>query len=165
MKNPTALLVSEDADLVRFLSEAVHSTGRCDLEVVPCLDDAHARAANDDLAIVIVHLRQDDDISEVGRLREDFTKCGSPAAVLIVCDGYRPSQARDALLFGAIDYLPRPLEFNQVAFLIEMQVLRILRRLGRSTVTKARAGRLRASNARVGRDVSVHSQYSGRGCR
>ena len=136
MKKPMTVLVSADAGLIRFLSEAVHSTGHSSLEVVTGLDDARAQAANDDLAIVIVHLSESDDIQEVARLREYLTQCGSPGALLIVCDRYRASEARDSILFGAIDYLPRPLDLNQIAFLTDMQVLRVLRRSGLSGVKK-----------------------------
>ena len=118
------------------------------------------KAANDDLAIVIVHLREGDDIREVARLREYLTQCGSPAALLIVCDRYRASQARDSLLFGAIDYLPRPLDFNQVAFLIEMQVLRILRRSGLNEV-RSPPRRRRASDPGIRRNISVYLQFPG----
>ena len=142
MKNSTTLLVGADTALIRFLSEVVQSTGQSALEVVPCVEDARAKAENDNLAIVIVHLRKGDDIREVARLRGYLTLCGSPGALLLICDEYRASEACDALLFGAIDYLPRPLDFNAVAFLIEMQVLRIMRRRGSvSAMTPARADR------------------------
>ena len=98
MKNPTTLLVGEDAGLIRFLSEAVNSTGHSTPEVVRRVEDVRAKAANDDLAIVIVHLREGDDIREVARMREYLTQCGSPGALLIICDGYRVSQARDCAL-------------------------------------------------------------------
>ena len=136
MNNPTTLLVGEDTSLIRFLSEAVHSSRDSAFEVVPRLEDVRGKAANENLAIVIVHLRESDDIRDVARLREYLTQCGSAAALLIVCDRYRASQARDSLLFGAIDFLPRPLDFNQVVFLIEIQILRILRRRGLCAVTK-----------------------------
>lgn len=134
MNNPTILLVGDEVGVIRFLSESVHAARGSLLEIVPRLEDAHARAANADLALVIVHLREGEDIRKVARLREYFTACDSTAALLIVCDEYRAAQARDALLFGALDYLPRPLDLNQVTFLVEMQVLRILRQRGLSRV-------------------------------
>ena len=130
MKNPRILLVSDDLSLIRFVGEAVQSTGRSAMEVVPRLEDVSEAATDDDLALVIVHLAEGEDIARVARLRESLTQCGSSGALLVVCDGYRASQARDALRFGAIDYLPRPLDFDQVLFLVEMQILRILRRRG-----------------------------------
>ena len=128
MNDLMTLLVSDDPALIRFLTDAVGSAQHCVLDVVPRLDDVRAKAANERLAMVIVHLRKGDDIGKIARLREFLMQSGSTGALLIVCDDYRPTQARESLLFGAIDYLPRPLDFNQVAFLVEMQVLRLMRR-------------------------------------
>jgi two-component system, NtrC family, response regulator HydG len=136
MNDLTTLLVSDDPALIRFLTEAVQSARHCVLELVPRLGDVHSKAANEGLAMVIVHLQKGDDIGNVARLREFLKQSGSTGALLIICDDYRPSQARESLMFGAIDYLPRPLDFNQVAFLVEMQVLRLMRRAtsGKRTV-------------------------------
>ena len=128
MNDLRTLLVSDDPALIGFLSDVVQSARHCVLDVVPRLDDVRHKAADAGLAIVIVHLRRRDDIADIARLREFLKESGSTGALLIVCDDYRPTQARDSLLFGAIDYLPRPLDFNQVAFLVEMQVLRLMRR-------------------------------------
>jgi DNA-binding NtrC family response regulator len=128
MNDLTTLLASDDPALIRFLTDAVQSARHCVLDVVPGLDDVRAKAASEGLAMVIVHLRKGDDICEIARLREFLKQSGSTGALLIVCDDYLPLQARQSLLFGAIDYLPRPLDFNQVAFLVEMQVLRLMRR-------------------------------------
>ena len=87
MNNPTMLLVGDDAGLIRFLSETVDSTGHSAFEVVPRLEEARSKAANDDLALVIVHLREGDDIREVGRLREYLTQvrlAGAPCSLFAI---------------------------------------------------------------------------------
>jgi DNA-binding NtrC family response regulator len=126
MNSARILLVANDTALIRFLSETVQAARGAFVEVVPRLENARAAAADADVALVIVHLRASDEIGDVARLREYLAECGSPGALLIVCDEYRTIQAKDALLFGAIDYLPRPLDRNRVAFLVEREVLRIM---------------------------------------
>ena len=129
----TALLISTDSHLIRVVKEARETVAELQLEVCVGLADALVRLGNDDVALVLVHLKADSDEKELTRLLQVVVNRKSPCATVLL-QGEYPNHRVDALLrAGATDSQELPVERGQLAYLMNSLTIRARLGLGQKT--------------------------------
>jgi two-component system, NtrC family, response regulator HydG len=113
MPPTTALLITQDSRLVEAVHGSVPVSRGLQVEVVGRLEEAFEKLRRDDVAITLIHVKQDGD-DEVLRLlwANAATNRGCPAVVL--SDEYRNQQAVAMLREGAADYVALPSDISKL---------------------------------------------------
>ena len=84
-RNPTALLVSDDASLVEAVQGVIDSIDNLDLLVATGADEARHDVARDDVVLVLAHqdsLGEVDEVTRLVRMLADQTRGPLPTIVL-----------------------------------------------------------------------------------
>jgi two-component system response regulator HydG len=119
-----ALLISADPALVEGVAEVVNPIAGLDLCVVPRAADAATRLQNGGVALLLAHLPEGGDVSQLGALQRQVVASGSATPTVVICDRYRPEHTLALLRQGVVDCLARPLDLHRLSYMIDMLTLR-----------------------------------------
>lgn len=119
----TVLLVSTDQSLIAACCELVQSID--ELSLLDCHPrDVAAYVEREDVALVLVHLPEENSADEAAEVLQRVGATQRPVATLVLSDHYKPDQALALLRRGAADYLSRPLDLGRLAYLVDTLTLR-----------------------------------------
>jgi DNA-binding NtrC family response regulator len=136
MFTSTILLITSDRSLMESVKGSVDPVESLELRVIATVDQVGEEMAGD-VSLIIAHLEDGGDASDVTRLVRRIAIESPGVATLVVDDSYQPAQALAMLRLGAADYLTRPLDLGRLGYLIEVLTLRA-RRIGtRPVATKS----------------------------
>lgn len=127
------LLVSTDEALKKAVGAAVGDVGGCSLLHARFWNEALANLSDPELAVLIVHISPGDNCSEVHSIIDDLAFFQREVATLIIEESEDVEQTLEFLRHGATQVLTRPLNLNNLSWLIDRLTLR--RRLERKHAT------------------------------
>jgi two-component system response regulator HydG len=135
----TMMLISDDTSIVESCQGVVNSFPDLCLIVIDRLCEADSYLARDQVKLVVVHLAQDSETSELVRLLRQLAGLERAVALLVISEQYDAEQAWSLTRLGATDYLSRPLDLDRLAFLINTLGVQIRPADQRSTVEVVRS--------------------------
>lgn len=123
------LLVSTDEALKKAVGAAAGEVGGCSLLHARVWNEALANLSDPELAVLIVHVSPGDSCREVHAIIDDLAFFQREVATLIIEESEDVEQTLEFLRHGATQVLTRPLNLNNLSWLIDRLTLR--RRLER----------------------------------
>jgi DNA-binding NtrC family response regulator len=114
----TMMLVTDDTSLVESCQGVVNSFPDLRLIVIDRVREADSYLARDQIKLILVHLVQEGETSEVVRLLRQLAALQRAVTLLVISDRYDPEQAWSLTRLGAAEYLSRPLDPDRLASLI-----------------------------------------------
>lgn len=124
MPSSIAVLITQNLTLTRKIQSIIQSLRKLRLEVCENLVEASEYLADEDLALVLVHLPNGSNDAEVCRFLQTKATCQKSFATLVLSDEYRNHQAVAMLRAGAADYFGLPQDTTKMAYLIDVLTMR-----------------------------------------
>ncbi|RJG05088.1 sigma-54-dependent Fis family transcriptional regulator [Noviherbaspirillum cavernae] len=116
MTSPRILIVDDEADLRELLEITLVRMG-LDVDSAHCLEDARARLAKADYALVLTDMRLPDGMG-IELVREVAANCRNTPIAVITAYG-SADNAVAALKAGAFDYLSKPVALEQLRQMVQ----------------------------------------------
>src|SRR5262249_25433234 len=124
MNDATALLISRDPSLVEACQGGVRSIANLRLEMIASIQDAETALQREEVALLVVHLVQENETGEVSSLLRRLASLKRPVATLVILERHHAKQALALLRQGVADCLSRPLDLNRLAYLVDSLTVR-----------------------------------------
>ena len=145
----TMMLVSNDRSLVESCQRVIESYSDLRLIVIGRIREADSYLERDQIKLILVHLAQEADTSEVVRLLRQLASLQRAVTVLVISDRYDAEQAWSLTRLGAAEYLSQPLDVDRLTALIN--------------TLSARSRRAESSSPSPGPSARARSQPSASG--
>jgi two-component system response regulator HydG len=132
MRDSTAVLITSDRSLHEAVREVTDEIPGLRLERVTSTAAAVARLTQDDVVLLIPHLVQKSDASEISRLLRAVASSRRPVATLVIGEDHWAEQELALLRQGAADYLARPLDLPHLSYRCDVLTVRARHQARRS---------------------------------
>ncbi len=117
-------LVDADDGLSELARQVVNSTANCRLETANDLVAAGRQLRQGGFSLVVINLSRHLDQAEAIRWIKQLGELTQPAPAVVVIDPPSAEVQLELMLAGAVDCLPRPLNLNRFAFLVDVLTIR-----------------------------------------
>ena len=114
----TMMLVSDDKSLVESCQGVAERYSDLHLVVIGRVREADSYLARDQIKLILVHLAQESDTSEVVRLLRQLASRECAVTLVVISDRYDAEQAWSLTRLGAAEYLSQPLDVDRLISLI-----------------------------------------------
>lgn len=137
MSGATTLLATRQPSFAARVRELVSSIRSVELHVVADIEQLREHLSQEHLALVILHVENEQDHDAVPEILQLVTALRKPIATLAVSQIWRPEHALRMMRLGLTDYLNAQTELGRLALMIDLSTAR------------ARLTRSRSSGAEV----------------
>ena len=115
----TAVLISADSSLVESCRRVVHAVSGLSVSVVDTAGDIDFVLRQQDVILILIHMVRKSEGIAVVRLLRQVASLERSVAVLVISERHDAEEAWSLVRLGAVEYLTRPLDLDQLTALIE----------------------------------------------
>jgi DNA-binding NtrC family response regulator len=124
MSQVSVLLLSSDPSLIESCQGVVASLADLRLVVQSQGEGVTSYLQREPIALVLIHVTEEHDAREAGRLLHAIRLMQQPVAVVVLGERHDPAQVLNLLREGAADFLSRPLDLSRLAYLTDTLTVR-----------------------------------------
>lgn len=159
MSQAITLLLSDDAKLVAATRDVIQRIGNLTQQVASDLPTTLRMLHKQTLVLVVVHLRANEPLAHVEKIREAVISHEFPIPVLVISDDDRPGDELRMYQLGIGGWLERPLNFSRFEFLVN--TLTVQRRMFLREQAEERAAQQVCTIGESGEEFLYHSDEMG----